>query len=251
MNIDGQPAIVTGGASGLGKATAEMLAARGARVAIMDLNAEAAEKVAAETGGPAVACDVTDAAAVEAALKTVVDAIGAPRICINAAGVGGAILTVGKEGPHPLEDFARIVNINLIGTFNVLRLVAAGMTALEPLDTTERGVIVNVSSVAAFDGQRGQAAYAASKGGVASMLLPIARDLARHGIRVTAIAPGIFHTPLLDTLPENVQKSLADSIPFPQRLGKPAEFAALAIHMVENPMLNGELVRLDGAVRLA
>ena len=251
MDIDGQSALVTGGASGLGEATARMLASKGAKVAILDRNAELAEKVAADTGGPAVVCDVTDPDAVEAALKTVSDAIGTPRICINAAGIGGAKLTVGKEGPHPLEDFARIININLIGTFNVLRLAAAGMAALEPLDTTERGVIINVSSVAAFDGQRGQAAYAASKGGVASMLLPIARDLARHGIRVTAIAPGIFLTPLMDTLPENIQKSLGESIPFPNRLGKPEEFAALAIHMVENPMINGELVRLDGAVRLA
>lgn len=251
MKIDGQSAIVTGGASGLGKAAAEMLAAKGAKVAILDMNGEAAEAVGATTGGPGVPCDVTDAAAVEAALETVNGAIGTPRIVLNAAGVGTPGLTVGKEGALPLENFTRVVDINLNGTFNVLRLAAAHMAALEPLETTERGLIVNVASVAAYDGQRGQAAYAASKGGVAAMTLPLARDLARHGIRVMTIAPGIFNTPLLQTLPENIQKALADSIPFPQRLGDPDEFAALVCHFAENPSLNGETVRLDGAVRLA
>lgn len=250
MNINGQSALVTGGASGLGKAAAEMLAAKGAKVAILDMNGEAAKAVAETTGGPAVECDVTDDKSVERALETVSAAIGAPRICLNAAGVGDAELTLGKEGPQPLENFARVVNINLMGTFNVLRIAAAGMAALEPLDTTERGIIVNVASVAAFDGQRGQAAYAAAKGGVAAMTLPLAREFARFGIRVMTIAPGIFNTPLLQTLPENIQKALGESVPFPKRLGDPDEFGALVCHFAENPSLNGETVRLDGAVRL-
>ena len=251
MQIDGQAAVVTGGASGLGKAAAEMLAAKGAKVAILDMHAEAAAAVGATTGGPGVQCDVTDAAAVEAALETVNGAIGTPRILLNAAGVGTPGLTLGKKGPLPLEDFARVIEINVMGTFNVLRLAAAGMAALEPMDTTERGVIVNVASLAAYDGQRGQAAYAASKAGVAGMTLPLARDLAQHGIRVMTIAPGVFNTPLLQTLPENIQEALANSIPFPKRLGDPDEFAALVCHFAENPSLNGETVRLDGAVRLA
>jgi NAD(P)-dependent dehydrogenase (short-subunit alcohol dehydrogenase family) len=215
------------------------------------MNGEAAAAVGATTGGPGVACDVTDEAAVEAALKTVNDAIGVPRILLNAAGVGTPGLTVGKNGPLPLKEFTRVIDINVNGTFNVLRLAAANMAALEPLDTAERGLIVNVASVAAYDGQRGQAAYGASKGAVAAMTLPLARDLAQHGIRVMTIAPGIFNTPLLQTLPENIQEALANSIPFPKRLGDPDEFAALVCHFAENPSLNGETVRLDGAVRLA
>lgn len=251
MDIEGQSAVVTGGGSGLGKATAEMLADKGARVAILDMNGEAAETVGAVTGGPGIQCNVTDPEEVEAALDTVNSAIGPPRICLNAAGVGDAGLALGREGPLPLENFARVVNINLNGTFNVLRIAAANMAELDPLDTTERGLIVNVASVAAYDGQRGQAAYAASKGAVAAMTLPLAREFARYGIRVMSIAPGIFNTPMLQTLPENIQNALAASIPFPQRLGEAGEFASLVCHFAENVSLNGETVRLDGAVRLS
>jgi len=251
MNIEGKSVVVTGGGSGLGRASAEMLAEKGAKVAIIDMNGEAAETVAAITGGPAIQCDVTQASEVEAALKTINDTIGVPRVCLNAAGVGDAGLVLGKDGPLPLENFSRVVDINLIGTFNVLRIAAGHMSELDALDTTERGLIVNVASVAAYEGQRGQAAYAASKGAVASMTLPLAREFARYGIRVMTIAPGIFDTPLLQTLPENIQKALAAGIPFPQRLGDPNEFASLVCHFAENPSLNGETVRLDGAVRLS
>jgi NAD(P)-dependent dehydrogenase (short-subunit alcohol dehydrogenase family) len=251
MQIEGQIAIITGGASGLGRATAEMFAARGARVAILDSNRDAAQKASTELGVVATECDVTNAASVAAAVKIVKEKVGIPRICVNCAGVGPAKRILGQGGPMPLEDFARVVQINLIGTFNVLRLVAAEMAELEPLPTTERGILINTASVAAFEGQIGQAAYAASKGGIAALTIPAARELARHGIRVLAIAPGIFLTPMLRALPEAVQQSLADAIPFPRRLGAPAEFAALAVHMIENVMLNGEVVRLDGAIRLA
>jgi NAD(P)-dependent dehydrogenase (short-subunit alcohol dehydrogenase family) len=251
MLIEGQAAIVTGGASGLGHATAAALGARGARVAILDANAEAAKAAAAALGVTALTCDVRSADSVAAALATAKDRIGPPRICINCAGVGPARRILGREGPMPLEDFVRVVDVNLIGTFNVLRLVAAEMAALAPLADGERGVVINTASIAAFEGQIGQAAYAASKGAVAALTLPAARELAQHGIRVLAIAPGIFLTPMLRALPEPAQQSLAGAIPFPHRLGDPAEFAALALHMVENVMLNGEVVRLDGGVRLA
>lgn len=251
MQIDGQTAIVTGGASGLGFATAQALVARGARVAIFDVNASAVESASQELGTTGHPCDVTDPRAVEAALAAVTDTIGAPRICISCAGIGPARRILGRDGPMSLDEFARVVQINLIGTFNMMRLAAAQMTALPPLSTQERGVFINTASIAAYDGQIGQSAYAASKGGVASMTLPAAREFARHAIRVLAIAPGIFLTPMLRALPESVQQSLAQAIPFPQRLGDPAEFAALAVHMIENAMLNGEVVRLDGAIRLA
>ncbi len=251
MDINGVSAIVTGGASGLGAATARMLAGAGARVAIFDLNQELAEATAGEIGGHAVVCDVTDAAGTEAAIANAREAIGAARILINCAGVGTPAKAVGRKGPLPLERFTQVVAINLIGTFNVIRLAAAEMIALEPLKDGERGVIVNTASVAAFDGQIGQPAYAASKAGVVGMTLPLAREFAAHGIRVLTIAPGIFETPMLQSLDEQVQQSLAAMIPFPSRLGRAEEFASLAKHMCENMMLNGEVVRLDGAIRMA
>ena len=251
MRIEGQSAIVTGGASGLGRATAAALVARGARVAILDANAEAATAAAAILGAFAVTCDVRSADSMAAAIARAKERAGPPRICVHCAGVGPAKRILGRQGPMALEDFTRVIDINLIGTFNMLRLVAAEMAVLDPLADGERGVIVNTASVAASDGQVGQAAYAASKGAVVSLTLPAARELAQHGIRVLAIAPGIFLTPMLRALPETVQQSLADAIPFPHRLGDPAEFAALALHMVENVMLNGEVVRLDGGIRLA
>jgi len=252
MNIEGQSAIVTGGGSGLGAQTARELSRRGARVAVLDINGDAAAKVAAEIGGIGVRCDITDTASVEAALAIVDDKHGAARLLMNVAGVGSAKRIVQRDGSAaPLEDFRRVVEINLIGTYNVTRLVAARMAALEPLEDGERGVIVNTASVAAFDGQVGQEAYSASKGGVASMTLPLARDLAQHGIRVVTIAPGLFMTPLVQELPAPVQESLAASIPFPKRLGKPSEFAHLASSIIENMSLNGEVIRLDGALRMA
>ncbi|HEX6706949.1 MAG TPA: SDR family NAD(P)-dependent oxidoreductase [Albitalea sp.] len=253
MNIQGQAAIVTGGGSGLGAQTARELARRGARVTVLDINGEGAAAVAAEIGGLAARCDITDAASVESALALAIERHGPVRMLMNVAGVGGAKRIVAKDGrAAPLEDFRRVVEINLVGTYNVTRLVAAQMAALPPLDDDgERGVIVNTASVAAFDGQVGQEAYAASKGGIASMTLPLARDLAQHGIRVVTIAPGLFLTPLMKELPEAVQASLAASVPFPRRLGKPQEFAQLAAAIVENMALNGEVIRLDGALRMA
>ncbi len=252
MNLQGQAAIVTGGASGLGAETVRELARSGARVTILDLNLEAGEKLAAEVGGKAFACDISNSAQVTEALAGARAAHGPARVLINCAGIGGAKRLVGKDGsPMPLEDFSRIININLIGTFDVIRQTAADMAKLDALDDGERGVIVMTSSVAAYDGQIGQAAYAASKGALASLTLPLARDLAQIGVRVVTIAPGLFLTPLLYKLPEEVQQSLAASIPFPKRLGKPAEFAALATHIVGNLSLNGEVIRLDGALRMA
>jgi NAD(P)-dependent dehydrogenase (short-subunit alcohol dehydrogenase family) len=251
MDPSGQVAIVTGGGSGLGEASARRLAQSGARVAILDLGLERAEKVAAEIGGIAVRCDVSGAEAADQAVTTVCERLGVPRILVNCAGVAIALKTVGKDGPHPLERFRQVVEVNLVGTFNMIRLLAARTEKLDPLAGGERGVIVNTASVAAFDGQIGQAAYSASKGGVVGMTLPIARDLARSGIRVVTIAPGIFRTPMLAGLPEEAQISLGQQVPFPPRLGDPAEYAALALHIVENQMLNGETIRLDGAIRMA
>jgi NAD(P)-dependent dehydrogenase (short-subunit alcohol dehydrogenase family) len=252
MKIEGQSAIVTGGASGLGAETARELARRGARVTVLDINADAAASVAAEIGGLGLRCDITDGPSVEAALAQASERHGPARLLMNVAGIGTAMRVVGRDGkPAPLEGFRRVVEINLIGTYNVTRLAAAQMIATEPLEDGERGVIVNTASVAAFDGQIGQQAYAASKGGVVSMTLPMARDLAQHGIRVVTIAPGLFLTPLLAELPAEVQASLAASIPFPKRLGKPMEFARLAAEIVENTALNGEVIRLDGALRMA
>jgi NAD(P)-dependent dehydrogenase (short-subunit alcohol dehydrogenase family) len=250
MDIAGQAAIVTGGGSGLGAATAAFLAARGAKVGVVDLNPAAAEATAAAIGGIALAGDVANEDAMVAALARARLAHGACRILVNCAGIGTAKRVVGRDGPMPLAEFERVIRVNLVGSFNMLRLAAAEMTGLAPLADGERGVIISTASVAAFEGQVGQAAYSASKGGIAAMTLPIARELAGFGIRVLTIAPGLFLTPMMRTLPEEVQKSLGDSIPFPRRLGGAEEYASLVGHMVENRFLNGEIVRLDGALRL-
>jgi NAD(P)-dependent dehydrogenase (short-subunit alcohol dehydrogenase family) len=252
MQIQGTPALVTGGASGLGEAVARELARLGAKVAVLDRNVELAQKVAADIGGTAHACDITDTASVEAALDAAAAAHGPARILMNVAGIGGAKRIVGKDGSAaPLEDFAKVIQVNLIGSYNISRLFAARCAKLEGLEDGARGVMMFTASVAAFDGQVGQQAYSASKGGLVGMTLPMARDLAQHGIRVCTVAPGIFATPLLLQLPEPVQQSLAASIPFPSRLGKPSEFAELACHIVTNNHLNGEVIRLDGALRMS
>ncbi len=250
MDVRGQAAVVTGGGSGLGAATAIRLTEAGARVAVLDVNMGAAQAVAAETGGLAIACDVSDPDSAAAALAKASAAHGPARILVNCAGIGTAKRILGRDGPMPLGDFERVIRVNLIGSFNMMRLASADMAQFEPLGDGERGVIVSTASVAAFEGQVGQAAYSASKGGVAALTLPAARELAQFGIRVLAIAPGLFLTPMLKSLPEEVQVSLGQSIPFPKRLGKPEEFAALVLHCVENLSLNGEVIRLDGALRL-
>jgi len=251
MDIRGHAAIVTGGASGLGAATARMLAEAGAKVAIVDVNRKAAAEVALDINGIALACDVTDGAATEKAIAKAATDHGTARIVINCAGVGPAKRIVGRDGPIPLAEFARVVEINLVGTFNVMRLAAAAMQRLEPLQDGERGIIVCTASVAAYEGQIGQAAYAASKGGVVGLVLPAAREFAQFGIRVNAVAPGIFSTPMLHALPEAAQQSLAAAVPFPTLLGQPPQYAALVRHMIENRYLNGTVVRLDGALRMA
>lgn len=252
MNIQGQSALVTGGGSGLGEATARELARLGAKVAILDVNLAGAQAVATEVGGVALQCGVTSPESVQAAITAAAAAHGPARILMQIAGIGSAKRVVGKDGnAAPLEDFVRVINVNLIGTYNIARLFAAACAKLDPMEDGERGAMVFTASVAAFDGQVGQQAYSASKAGVAGMTLPMARDLAQHGIRVCTIAPGLFATPLMKTLPEAVQKSLAASIPFPQRLGKPEEFAQLATHIISNGHLNGEVIRLDGALRMA
>ena len=251
MNLKDQAAIVTGGASGLGAATARRLAKEGARVAVCDLNTKLAETVAKEIGGVAITCDVADSASAEAAIAAAAKAHGPARVLINCAGIGVAKRVVGREGPMALADFERVIKVNLIGSFNMLRLATAEMSKLEPLANGERGVVVSTASVAAYDGQIGQSAYSASKGGIVSMTLPIARELAQFGIRVLAIAPGLFLTPLLAMLPQEAQDSLAASIPFPRRLGDPTEFASLVMQMIDNPYLNGEVVRLDASLRMA
>ena len=252
MKISGSSTIVTGGGSGLGEAVARELARQGARVAVLDVNAEGAQRVAAEIGGIACRADITRTEDVQAALDAADAAHGTPRIVMNIAGIGTAKRVIGKDGsPAPLEDFERVVRINLVGTYNVIRLAAARIAKLEPMADGERGVVLNTASVAAFDGQVGQEAYSASKGGIVGMTLPLARDLAQWGIRVMTVAPGLFRTPLMEQLPAEVQQSLAASIPFPKRLGQPEEFAALAAHIVSNGHLNGEVIRLDGALRMA
>lgn len=257
MNIQGQSALVTGGGSGLGEATARELARLGAKVTVLDMNLANAEKVVADivaAGGVAVACgcDITNTDSLQAAIDKAAAANGPARVLMSIAGIGAAKRVIAKDGtPAPLEDFVRVVNVNLIGTYNAARLFAAACAKLEPMEDGERGVMVFTASVAAFDGQVGQQAYSASKSGVVGMTLPMARDLAQHGIRVCTIAPGLFATPLMKTLPEAVQQSLAASIPFPARLGKPEEFAQLACHIVTNMHLNGEVIRLDGALRMA
>lgn len=252
MEIKGVSAIVTGGGSGMGAEVARHLAKGGAKVAVLDLNKANAESVAKEIGGIAFECDVSSETSAKTALDAVKQAHGAPRILMNCAGIAPAARIVGKEGPHDLNFFSKIINVNLIGTFNMLRLAAAEMSVLEPVnDTGERGVIINTASVAAFEGQIGQAAYSASKGGVVGMTLPAARELARFGIRVVTIAPGLIGTPMLMSMPQEVQDSLVATTLFPKRLGLPSEFAKLALHIIDNAMINGETIRLDGAVRLA
>ena len=256
MQANNQAALVSGAASGLGLATAQALAKAGARVAILDRNLDAAKKAAGDItnlGGTAVAveCDVSSADSAEAAIAQARDAHGPARILVSCAGIGTPGKIVGRDGPMELDDFARVINVNLIGTFNMMRLAAADMKGLEPLETGERGVIVSTASIAAYEGQIGQAAYASSKGGVAALTLPAAREFSRSGIRVLAVAPGIFGTPMLFGLSDDVQQALGASVPFPSRLGAPDEFASLVMHMVDNVMMNGEVVRLDGALRMA
>ena len=250
MDIAGLSALVTGGASGLGAACAQRLAGGGARVAILDRNREAGERLAAEIGGVFCECDVADAASAGQAIAAAAAANGAARVLVNCAGIGEAARIVGRDGPMPLDAFERVIRVNLVGSFNMMRLAAAAMSGLEPTASGERGVIVSTASVAAYEGQIGQAAYAASKGGVVSLTLPAAREFARFGIRVLAIAPGLFETPLLAGLPEEATAALAAAIPFPSRLGYPGEFAELVAAMIGNSYLNGEVVRLDGALRM-
>lgn len=253
MKFDNNTFIVTGGASGLGEATVRALHAAGAKVVIADLNAEQGEKLAAELGARTAfqRTNVADEADAKAAVDLALSRFGGLQGLVNCAGVGTAGKVLGKEGVMPLGDFARCIQINLVGTFNMIRLAAEAMSKGEPQADNERGVIISTASVAAYEGQIGQAAYSASKGGIVSMTLPIARELARFGIRVVTIAPGLFITPMMRGLPLEVQKSLGEGTPFPQRLGEPEEFAKLAISIVDNVMLNGETIRLDGAVRLA
>ncbi len=250
MDIRGQAAIVTGGGSGLGAATARMLAEAGAKVAVLDVNAKAAAEVATDINGIAIPCDVADSATTEAAIAKAAADHGPARILVNCAGIGTAKRIVGKEGPMPLADYERIIRVNLVGTFNTMRLAAAAMQGLEPLQDGERGVIICTASVAAYEGQIGQAAYASSKGGIVGLIMPAAREFAQFGVRVNAIAPGIFLTPMLLGLSQQAQDSLAASLPFPKKLGDPAQFAALVRHLIENRYLNGEVIRLDAALRM-
>jgi NAD(P)-dependent dehydrogenase (short-subunit alcohol dehydrogenase family) len=252
MEVSGNTFLISGGASGLGGATSRLLAESGANVVIADINTEKGAGLAAELGARArfVETNVADEESVKNAVATAVSVFGELRGAINCAGIGVAEKTVGKDGPHSLASFKRIIEVNLIGTFNVIRLAAAQMAGQEPNAGGERGVLINTASIAAFDGQIGQAAYSASKGGIVGMTLPIARDLARIGIRIVTIAPGLFDTPLLAGLPEDVKKVLGAQTPFPPRLGAPAEYAALAKHIIENEMLNGEVIRIDGALRM-
>ncbi|RZT86002.1 NAD(P)-dependent dehydrogenase (short-subunit alcohol dehydrogenase family) [Pseudonocardia sediminis] len=250
MDINGAVALVTGGASGLGLATTEKLVEAGGKVVIVDLPSSAGEAVADKLGDSVrfAPADVTDEAQISAALDVAAE-LGTLRVAVNCAGIGNGIKTVGKNGPFPLADFTKVINVNLIGTFNVIRLAAERISQSDPVEG-ERGVIVNTASVAAFEGQIGQAAYSASKGGIVGMTLPIARDLANIGIRVVTIAPGLFETPLLGGLPDDVKESLGKQVPHPSRLGQPSEYGQLAAHIVANPMLNGETIRLDGAIRM-
>lgn len=251
MQVKGTIAIVTGGASGMGAATARFLAQKGAKVAVLDVNENQLMAVAKEIHGMGVVCDVTRADSALAAFEQIEAKLGRPAILVNCAGICPAQRVVGKEGPMSLDVFSRVIEVNLIGTFNMLRLAAASMSVAEVLNETgERGIIINTASVAAYEGQIGQAAYSASKGGIVSMTLPLARELARFGIRVMTIAPGIMQTPMLGAMPQEVQDSLAAQVPFPRRLGRPEEYAELVGHIVDNAMLNGEVIRLDGAIRM-
>jgi NAD(P)-dependent dehydrogenase (short-subunit alcohol dehydrogenase family) len=251
MDPKGHAAIVTGAASGLGAETAAALAKAGAKVVCLDVNIDGATRVASEIGGIAIKCDVTSDSGAVAALKEARDKHGPARILVNCAGIGPAKRMVGRDGPMPLAEFEKVISINLIGTFNMMRLAAADMQNLEPFADQERGVIVSTASVAAFEGQIGQMAYSASKGGVAAMTIPAARELSQFGIRVVAIAPGIFATPMLTALPQAAQDSLGASVPFPKRLGEPREYADLVLFIVRSNYLNGEVIRLDGALRMA
>jgi NAD(P)-dependent dehydrogenase (short-subunit alcohol dehydrogenase family) len=251
MQIKNSVFLITGGASGLGAATARMAAENGGKVVIADLQAEAGEKFAQQIGGRFVRCDVTQEADGKAAVEAAMKGFGGLHVLVNCAGIAVAEKTIGKEGPHSLASFTRCITINLIGSFNMIRLSADAMAKAVPNAAGERGVIINTASVAAFDGQMGQAAYSASKGGIVGMTLPVARDLSRNGIRVCTIAPGIFETPMLLGLPKEAQESLGKQVPFPSRLGRPAEYAQLARAIIENEMLNGETIRLDGAIRMA
>jgi NAD(P)-dependent dehydrogenase (short-subunit alcohol dehydrogenase family) len=250
MDIAGEIAVVTGGGSGLGAGTAHALRRAGARVAVLDLDPARAGSVAAELDGIAVACDVADEASARQALDGVVARLGVPRILVNCAGIGPSARIVGRDGPHDLALFRKVIDVNLVGTFNMMRLAAARMQDLPPLADGERGVVVMTASVAAFEGQVGQAAYAASKGAVAALTLPAAREFARAGIRVVTIAPGTFDTPMLATVSQEIRDSLARQVPFPSRLGRPEGFGALVKSICETPMLNGETIRLDGAIRM-
>lgn len=251
MNVNGHAAIVTGGASGMGAETARALAAAGARVTVMDVNEDALSKIAQEIGGLAVQCDVTSAASAEAAVARAKSAHGAARVLVNCAGIATARRIVGRDGPMPLDDFTRVINVNLVGTFNLMRLVAADLYAEEPLDEAgERGIVINTASVAAFEGQIGQAAYSASKGGIVSLTIQAARDLSGKGIRVMTIAPGFIATPMLLGMPQEVQDSLAQQTPFPKRFGRADEYSSLVMHIIENQMLNGDVIRLDGGARM-
>lgn len=252
MELSNKTAVITGGASGMGATTAEYLAAHGVQVVLLDQHLEKALAHAKTIGGFAFACDVSDAHAVDTAFEEITRTVGDVHILVNCAGIAPAARVVGRTGAMPLQDFQRVIDINLVGTFNVLRVAASKMILQEPVNADgERGVIINTASVAAFEGQIGQAAYSAAKGGVASMTLPIARELSQFGVRVMAIAPGIIETPMMQAMPENVQASLADAVPFPKRLGQALEYARLAAHIVENAYLNGDVIRLDGAIRLA
>jgi len=245
MNLEQQTVVVTGGSSGMGRACVEFLRARGARVMVWDVQVDASDHLA-------VTCDVRSDEAVEAALAETMKRMGLPRVCIQCAGIAPAARMVGKQGAMPLEDFKNVIDVNLVGTFNVMRVFAEAIIhAPETLDGEEQGVVINTASIAAYEGQIGQTAYSASKGGIVALTLPAARELAQHGIRVNTIAPGLIATPLLLNMSEEVQASLAASVPFPKRLGKPEEFAALAAHIIENSLINGEVIRLDGALRMA
>lgn len=251
MQIAGITTVVTGAGSGMGEATARYLAQHGARVALLDLNVDAARKVADEIDGEAFACDVADAVSAEQAIEDAVSKFGMPRLLVNCAGIATGQRTVGRDGPMPLEDFKRVIDINLVGTFNMIRLAAAQMFELDPAtDSGERGVIINTSSVAAFEGQIGQAAYSASKGGVVALTIQSAREFASKGIRVMTIAPGLIDTPMLQGMSDEVRESLSSQVPFPKRFGRPDEYASLVGHIIENEMLNGDVIRLDGAIRL-
>jgi NAD(P)-dependent dehydrogenase (short-subunit alcohol dehydrogenase family) len=250
VDISGKVFIVTGGSSGLGEGAARMLAGAGGKVVVADVQADKGAALAKEIGGVFIKCDVTQEADGQAAVAQALS-MGKLMGLVNCAGIAIGMKTVGKDGAHPLAQFARVININLVGSFNMIRLAAEAMCKNEPEKTGERGVLINTASVAAYDGQIGQAAYSASKGGIVGMTLPIARDLARNGIRCMTIAPGIFGTPMLFGMPKEVQDALAAGVPFPSRLGTPADYANLARHIIENEMLNGEVIRLDGAIRLA